>query len=259
MKRLALGLALSLCALTVAVPSDARADGPPLRIATEGAYPPFNMTAPDGTLGGLEVELANALCERMKRRCTLVAQDWDGIIPGLLSRRYDAIMATMNITPERAKAIAFSAPYMVVPAYFVAATGGGIDGTEATLAGKSVGAQTSTTHYRYVEKHFGKTVSLKNYDTASNLLADLKSGRIDAAITTGATASDWVKADASKSLQLVGKPLVDAEVFGPGVGVGLRKEDADLKASFDAAIASVVQDGTLARIAAKYVDFTVTP
>ena len=254
MKRLALGLALSLCVSTAAL-----AEGPALRIATEGAYPPFNLTKPDGQLGGLEVELANALCERMKRSCTIVAQDWDGIVPGLLSRKYDAIMATMNITPERAKVIAFSAPYMVVPAYFVAAANSGVDGTAATLKGKSVGAQTSTTHYRYVEKHLGSAVSLKSYDTASNLLADLKSGRIDAAITTGATASDWVKGDGAKSLQLVGKPLIDAEVFGPGVGVGLRKEDADLKKSFDAAIASVVQDGTLARIAAKYVDFSVTP
>ncbi len=259
MKRLALGLALSLCVSSPVVSTAAFADGPALRIATEGAYPPFNLTKPDGTLGGLEVELANALCERMKRTCTIVAQDWDGIIPALVARKYDAIMATMNITPERAKTIAFSAPYMVVPAYFVAASNSGIDGSPQSLKGKTVGAQTSTTHYRYVEKHFGNDVTLRSYDTAGNLLADLKSGRIDAAITTGATASDWVKADASKTLQLVGKPLVDADVFGPGVGVGLRKDDTDLKKAFDAAIASVVQDGTLTRIAAKYVDFTVTP
>ncbi|MBP2315580.1 transporter substrate-binding domain-containing protein [Azospirillum soli] len=254
MKRLAIGLALSLV-----VSSSALAQGSAVRIATEGAYPPFNFTKPDGQVAGLEVELAGALCERMKRPCTVVTQDWDGIIPGLMTRRYDAIMATMNITPERAKAIAFSNPYMVVPAYFVAAAGSPIDGSAQSLKGKSVGAQTSTTHYRYVEKHFGKDVSLRSYDTASNLLADLKSGRIDAAITTGATASDWVKADTAKSIQLVGKPLIDADVFGPGVGVGLRKEDTELKAAFDAAIASVVQDGTLARIAAKYVDFSVTP
>ena len=259
MKRLALGLAMSLCVSTLCLSTTVLADGPALRIATEGAYPPFNLTKPDGQVGGLEVELANALCERMKRTCTIVTQDWDGIIPGLMTRKYDAIMATMNITQERAKAIAFSVPYMVVPAYFVAATNSGIDGTLQTLKGKTVGAQTSTTHYRYVEKHLGDAVTLRSYDTAGNLLADLKSGRVDAAITTGATATDWVKVDAAKTLALAGKPLVDQDVFGPGVGVGLRKEDTELKASFDAAIASVVQDGTLARIAAKYVDFSVTP
>lgn len=230
-----------------------------IRIATEGAYPPFNFTQPDGKVAGLEVELANALCERMKRPCTVVAQEWDGIIPGLLAKKYDAIMATMNITPERAKAIGFSVPYMVVPAYFVAPANSAIDGSPASLRGKTIGAQVSTTHSRYVEKHLGSDATLKTYDTASNLLADLKAGRLDAAITTGATASDWVKGDGGKSVKLVGQPVIDAEVFGPGIGVGLRKEDTALKQSFDEAIRAVVQDGTLARIAVRYVDFSITP
>lgn len=230
-----------------------------IRIATEGAYPPFNFTQPDGNVAGLEVDLANALCERMKRPCTVVAQEWDGIIPGLLAKKYDAIMATMNITPERAKAIGFSIPYMVVPAYFVAPAKSTIDGSPASLRGKTIGAQVSTTHSRYVEKHLGSDATLKTYDTASNLLADLKAGRLDAAITTGATASDWVKGDGGKSVKLVGQPVIDAEVFGPGIGVGLRKEDTALKQSFDEAIRAVVQDGTLARIAARYVDFSITP
>ncbi|SMH63029.1 transporter substrate-binding domain-containing protein [Azospirillum agricola] len=253
MKRLALGVAALLC-LSSTVYAAA-----PVRIATEGAYPPFNFTQPDGKVAGLEVDLANALCERMARPCTVMVQDWDGIIPGLLAKKYDAIMATMNITPERAKAIGFSTPYMVVPAYFVAPANSAIDGSPDSLRGKTIGAQISTTHSRYVETHFGGAATLKTYDTASNLLADLKSGRIDAAITTGATASDWVKGDAAKSIRLVGQPVIDPAVFGPGIGVGLRKEDAELKAAFDAAIQSVVKDGTLARIAARYVDFSITP
>lgn len=254
MKRLTSGVAalLLLASGGVAAAQD-------IRIATEGAYPPFNFTQPDGKVAGLEVDLAQALCERMKRPCTVVAQEWDGIIPGLLAKKYDAIMATMNITPERAKAIGFSTPYMVVPAYFVAPAKSAIDGSPASLRGKTIGAQVSTTHSRYVEKHLGSEATLKTYDTASNLLADLKAGRIDAAITTGATASDWVKGDGGKSVKLVGQPVIDAEVFGPGIGVGLRKEDESLKQSFDEAIRAVVQDGTLARIAARYVDFSITP
>jgi polar amino acid transport system substrate-binding protein len=254
MKRLVTGVAA-----LVLLASGGIAAAQEIRIATEGAYPPFNFTQPDGKVAGLEVELANALCERMKRPCTVVAQEWDGIIPGLLAKKYDAIMATMNITPERAKAIGFSTPYMVVPAYFVAPANSTIDGSPASLRGKTIGAQVSTTHSRYVEKHLGSEATLKTYDTASNLLADLKAGRLDAAITTGATASDWVKGDGGKSLKLVGQPVIDAEVFGPGIGVGLRKEDTALKQSFDEAIRAVVQDGTLARIAARYVDFSITP
>lgn len=255
MKRLTLGVA----ALLLLASGGVAAAQEPVRIATEGAYPPFNFTQPDGKVAGLEVDLANALCERMKRPCTVVAQEWDGIIPGLLAKKYDAIMATMNITPERAKAIGFSVPYMVVPAYFVAPASSAIDGSPASLRGKTIGAQVSTTHSRYVEKHLGSEATLKTYDTASNLLADLKAGRLDAAITTGATASDWVKADGGKSVKLVGQPVIDAEVFGPGIGVGLRKEDTALKQSFDEAIRAVVQDGTLARIGARYVDFSITP
>ena len=254
MKRLTSGVAALLL-----LASGGIAAAQEIRIATEGAYPPFNFTQPDGKVAGLEVDLANALCERMKRPCTVVAQEWDGIIPGLLAKKYDAIMATMNITPERAKAIGFSTPYMVVPAYFVAPAKSAIDGSPASLRGKTIGAQVSTTHSRYVEKHLGSEATLKTYDTASNLLADLKAGRIDAAITTGATASDWVKGDGGKSVKLVGQPVIDAEVFGPGIGVGLRKEDGALKQSFDEAIRAVVQDGTLARIAARYVDFSITP
>lgn len=255
MKRLTSGVA----ALLLLASGGIAAAQEPVRIATEGAYPPFNFTQPDGKVAGLEVDLANALCERMKRPCTVVAQEWDGIIPGLLAKKYDAIMATMNITPERAKAIGFSIPYMVVPAYFVAPANSAIDGSPASLRGKTIGAQVSTTHSRYVEKHLGSEASLKTYDTASNLLADLKAGRLDAAITTGATASDWVKGDGGKSVKLVGQPVIDADVFGPGIGVGLRKEDTALKQSFDEAIRAVVQDGTLARIAARYVDFSITP
>ena len=254
MKRLTLGVAALLL-----LASGGIAAAQEIRIATEGAYPPFNFTQPDGKVAGLEVDLANALCERMKRPCTVVAQEWDGIIPGLLAKKYDAIMATMNITPERAKAIGFSIPYMVVPAYFVAPAKSTIDGSPASLRGKTIGAQVSTTHSRYVEKHLGSDATLKTYDTASNLLADLKAGRLDAAITTGATASDWVKGDGGKSVKLVGQPVIDAEVFGPGIGVGLRKEDSALKQSFDEAIRAVVQDGKLARIAARYVDFSITP
>ena len=128
MKRLTLGVAALLLLASGGV-----AAAQEIRIATEGAYPPFNFTQPDGKVAGLEVDLANALCERMKRPCTVVAQEWDGIIPGLLAKKYDAIMATMNITPERAKAIGFSIPYMVVPAYFVAPASSAIDGSRLIL------------------------------------------------------------------------------------------------------------------------------
>jgi lysine-arginine-ornithine-binding protein len=231
----------------------------PLRIATEGAYPPFNMRNASGELVGLEVDLARELCKRMNRECEIVAQDWDGIIPALLAAKYDGIMATMSITEERKKKIAFSNPYLDVPAYFIGLAASGIDGTEATLKGKAVGVQRGTTHERYLQAKFAGVVEVRTYDTVENALIDLKAGRIDAMIANAATALGWMKAPDGGALAMLGGPLRDAAIFGPGVGVGLRQEDAALKAEFDKAIAAVIADGTLDAISAAYVPFSLRP
>src|SRR5690606_26645382 len=91
-----------------------------VRIGTEGAYPPFNATDASGELVGFEVDLGRALCERAGVTCEFVAQDWDGIIPALLSGRYDMIMAGMTITDERREQVDFSRGYVTTPAWFVA-------------------------------------------------------------------------------------------------------------------------------------------
>ena len=82
-----------------------------IRIGVEGAYPPFSMVSPDGKLVGFDIDLANALCEEMGAECTMVQQDWDGIIPALLEGKYDAIIASMAITEKRKKKVAFTDPY----------------------------------------------------------------------------------------------------------------------------------------------------
>ena len=86
-----------------------------IRIATEGAYPPFNFVDADGTLKGFDVDIANALCEEMKAKCTLVANDWDGMIPGLQAGKFDAVIASMSITEDRLKQIDFTNKYYSTP------------------------------------------------------------------------------------------------------------------------------------------------
>jgi octopine/nopaline transport system substrate-binding protein len=253
MKRLILAT-VSACALL-----GGAAYAETLRIATEGAYPPFNFREADGTLAGLEVDLANALCAQMQRDCEIVAQDWDGMIPALQAEKYDAIMATMSITQERLEKIDFSKPYLVVPAFFVSMADRGLDGTAATMTGKRVGVQRGTTHERYLEANFKDVVEIVTYDTAENALIDMKLGRVDAIISNGATAGDWMAAEDGKDLMLVGEPMTDAAIFGPGVGVGLPKGDAELKAAFDAAIDAVLADGTFDTISAKYTTLPLRP
>src|SRR3712207_4843130 len=102
-----------------------------VRIATEGAYPPWNFSRPDGLLDGFEIELANDLCTRMKVKCQIVAQDWDGMIPALNAGKYDDVMAGMDITKKRLEVLNFSRPYANEPASF----GVGKSGPVAKLPG----------------------------------------------------------------------------------------------------------------------------
>ena len=126
-----------------------------VRIGTEGAYPPWNNLNTKGELEGFEIDYGNALCEKMKVKCTFVAQDWDGIIPALLAGKYDVIMAGMNATDERAKKVDFTTVYSRTPISFIA--GKAVTGTDispAALKGKAIGAQGSTIHANYLEKYY---------------------------------------------------------------------------------------------------------
>ena len=127
-----------------------------VRIGTEGAYPPFNGLDASGKLVGFDVDIGKALCEKMKVNCTFVAQDWDGIIPALLAGKYDAIVASMSITEERKKKVAFTNKYYDTPASFIAAKDSKItDLSPEGLKGKVIGTQSSTTHANFLEEVYG--------------------------------------------------------------------------------------------------------
>ena len=236
------------------------------KIGTEGAYPPWNGTNAAGELEGAEIDLAKDLCERMNATCILVAQDWDGIIPALQNGKYDAIIAGMSITAERMEVIAFSQGYATEPASFAAHNNsiliqklGGVTGTvnldlgesaeidalKAALKGGAIGVQGSTTHENFVREVLGNTVSIKTYDTQLNLELDLAAGRLDAALSDSGSMEAFMATSAGSKISLFG-PKLGGGQFGPGVGVGLRQADTDLKAMFNKAIDEARADGTLA-------------
>jgi octopine/nopaline transport system substrate-binding protein len=252
-----------------------------IKIATEGAYAPWNFTGAGGKLEGFEIDLANDLCARMKVKCEIVAQDWDGIIPALQAKKYDAIMAGMSITDERKKVIDFSNAYGNSPnGYLVAkdsplakmpGTGQAyslatqkaeaekaIEAVKPVLKGKTIGVQVSTTHSNFADTYLKGTAEIREYKTTEQHDLDLSAGRIDAVLADATTLRGTTEKPEFKNFVVVG-PSLTGGLLGPGVGVGLRKEDADLKKMFDDAIAAAKADGTVKKLSEKWFKVDITP
>ena len=226
-----------------------------VRIGIEGAYPPFSRTEANGDLTGFDVDMAKALCDEMKVKCTIVQQDWDGMIPSLLARKFDAIISTMDITPERLKRVDFSDKYQHVPARFATKKGTPLELTAEFMKGKKVGVQRATSMDSYITDNF-PGADIKRYGTAEEAYLDLKAGRVDYVLADYASLLDGLikKADGA-NYELVGPGLTDPRWFGIGAGVALRKGDADLKAMFNKSIKDIRANGKYKAVNDKYFDF----
>ena len=246
-----------------------------IKIATEGAYPPWNSKSEDGNLIGFEVELANFLCIYMNRDCTIVEQDWDGMIPALRMRKYDAIMAGMSITDERKKVITFSQGYADEVASLAVMKGSDLEGMDtpeginlslggsdvksalktltAALAGKTIGVQTATIHQNFLESGDVGSVKVRTYKTQDEVNLDLTAGRCDAALAAAVAFTDYAE-KSGKDVVLVG-PTFSGGAFGNGVGVGIRKDDTDLLKKFNDAINTARKQGKISELATKWFGF----
>ncbi|WP_237151455.1 ABC transporter substrate-binding protein [Oryzibacter oryziterrae] len=226
-------------------------------IGTEGAYPPFNYIDTDGKVKGFDVDIALALCAEMKVECEVVTQDWDGMIPALLAKKFDAIIASMSITDERKKTIDFSEKYYNTPPAIVAPKDTDIKGvTPEDLAGKTIGAQSSTMHADYAEKILTQS-TLKTYPTADEYKLDLAAGRLDAVTDDSIVLGEWLKTEAGACCKIVGLVKSIPEIHGIGAGIGVRKEDTDLRDMFSAAIKAIRANGKYKEINDKYFPFDV--
>ena len=246
-----------------------------IKIGTEGAYPPWNSKDASGNLIGFEVELAQELCAIMKAECTIVEQDWDGMIPALLMRKFDAIMAGMSITAERQKTITFSQGYADEVASLAVMKGSDLEGMDtpksinlstggssakkalktltAALAGKTIGVQTATIHQNFLESGDVGSVKIRTYKTQDEVNLDLAAGRIDAALAAAVAFTDYAE-KSGKAVVLVG-PTFAGGAFGNGVGVGLRKEDTKLANDFNKAINTARKNGKISELAIKWFGF----
>ncbi|WP_421779815.1 ABC transporter substrate-binding protein [Kiloniella litopenaei] len=228
-----------------------------LRIGVEGAYPPFSSIDTNGNVVGFDIDIANALCEEMKVKCTLVVQDWDGIIPALNAKKYDAIIASMSITEERKKKVDFSEKYYNSPARFLRKKGSGIEITAEGMKGKTVGVQRGTIHDTFITAEFPDT-EIKRYGTQDEAYLDIAAGRVDLLIADSIAMDDgFVKTDAGKDFELFGPSYSDPKYFGDGAGIAVRKSDTELRDRFSAAIKAIRANGVYKAINDKYFDFDI--
>jgi len=265
--------------LSAPTPSFA-ADWSTIKIGTEGAFPPWNATNSDGELIGFEIDLAQDLCRRMKVKCDIVTQTWNGMIPALTTGKYDAIMAGMTITDERERMIRFSSCYGNEPATF--AVRGDSNLTTAFpeiakvnlatlepedqaalhtlrkgLTDTIIGIQIATAHADFVQQFFDDVAEIQQFDTLENLTLDLDAGRIDAVFLSKAAWKKMIEGEGNLDIAPIGPDIVGG-ILGKGVGVGMRVEDGDLREMFSAAIAEARADGSISRLSERWFGFDLS-
>ena len=281
--KLAIAAALGLSTLglsALAAGPAAAKDWTQVTIATEGAFAPWNFTEADGTLTGYEVDLYQDLCARMEVECTLVAQNWDGMIPGLLAGKYDAIMAGMSATEKREEVISFSQPYGSTGQTFGVLEDGpladlplkgelfnlandpdgaaeAVEELRPMLSGRTIGVQSSAISARFMEENFGNDITIREYKSTEQHDLDLLAGRIDAVMASPAYLMTTIEQPANAGMTMAG-PRFQGGILGRGSSVGIRKEDDDLRAMFDEALTAAKADGTTKALSEKWFGFDVT-
>ncbi|MBT2774736.1 transporter substrate-binding domain-containing protein [Halomonas sp. ISL-60] len=257
MSRLSVGITTALTSLLFAVPAHSDT---PLRLAVDVPFEPFEYRLPDGTLTGFEVELGEEVCRRIERECEWVEQGWDGIIPGLLARKYDAIMSSMAITDARREQVLFSEPYYSNPSVWVTLTGQEIDIEDhEALEGLSVGVQRGTIRDEYITDTYGDFVDVRRYATGEDLAVDVRAGRIDAGFMYYPLALSSLQVNAEGSGIVTSSPLIrePKSYFGHGVAAAFHPRNEALAEQFNEALREIKQDGTYDELMHKYVDYDI--
>jgi len=217
-----------------------------VRIATEGAYAPWNFLDDAGKPAGYEIDLANAICAQAKITCEILTNEWDSIIPNLVAGNYDVIMAGMSITDERKQTVEFADDYKPAdPSRYVATPGAGLD--FAALKGKRIGVQGGTIQEAFAQTTFAADNTVVAFGTADQAMADLAAGNLDIILADGAYLEPIV---ATGQVEFVGEPVV----IGGGVAPALRKDEPALVKTFNDALTALKADGTVDTLLAKWFD-----
>ena len=248
MKKLVLSLSLVLAfssatAAFAAIPQK-------IRIGTDPTYAPFESKNAQGELVGFDIDLAKELCKRINTQCTFVENPLDALIPSLKAKKIDAIMSSLSITEKRQQEIAFTDKLYAADSRLVVAKDSAIQPTIESLKGKRVGVLQGTTQETFGNEHWApKGIEIVSYQGQDNIYSDLTAGRIDA--------EGFLKQPVGKDYKFGGPSVKDEKLFGVGTGMGLRKDDNELREALNKAFAEMRADGTYEKLAKKYFDFDV--
>jgi lysine/arginine/ornithine transport system substrate-binding protein len=225
-----------------------------LRFGLEAQYPPFESKSSTGELQGLDIDVGNAVCAAAKMQCKWVETSFDGLIPALQGRKFDAINSAMNATEQRRQAIDFTTVVYRVPTQLIAKKGSGLEPTSASLKGKSVGVLQGSIQETFAKAHWeNEGVKVVPYQDQNQVYADLKSGRLDGTLVLApAGQSGFLSKPDGEGFAFVGAPVRDDKILGSGIAYGIRKGDTALRDQLNAAIAKVQADGTVKTLATKY-------
>jgi lysine-arginine-ornithine-binding protein len=268
-------LAAALFALTAAQAKEWKE----VRIGVEGAFPPWNMIGPDGKLAGLDIDLANDLCKRAQVKCELIAGEWSSLIPSLNAGKYDLLL-TLGINEARKKVVDFTIPYASGVASFIIIKDGPVPALPMTgerlnlndhekadpvmadigvkIKGKVIGVVQSTSQEQLIHAYFGNDVEVRTYKSSPERDLDLQARRIDAGFDSGVYGTSLLSKPGNQDLAMTG-PLMKGAMLATEVALGMRKDEPDLKALFDAAIRSAAADGTIRAISMKWSKLDLTP
>ncbi|WP_269504829.1 ABC transporter substrate-binding protein [Burkholderia sp. IMCC1007] len=251
--------AVTVAVLAVSAGSAYAKEWTTVRFGVDASYPPFESKDASGKVVGFDVDLGNEICRRMHAKCVWIENDFDGMIPALKARKFDGVLSSMSMTPARQEQIAFSSKLFNTPTRLVTKKGTGLQPTAESLKGKSVGVEQGTIQETYAKTYWApKGVNVVPYQNQDQVYADLISGRLDGALQDAVQAEiGFLKTPRGANFDFAGKDIDDPKTLGNGAGIGLRKEDTDLKQQIDSAIAGMRKDGTYDKIAKKYFDFDV--
>jgi arginine/ornithine transport system substrate-binding protein len=244
----------------VAAPAAAPAPAelPELKVAIDPTYEPFTFKTADGKPTGFDVDIAEALCNEIKRKCVYVEQVWDGMIPGLQAKKYDVIISSMSITEERLQAVDFTDKYYNTPSRIVVKTGTPFTDA-ASLKGKKIGVLKGSTQEKYAMGELKTAgVTVVPYEAQDQVYLDIKSGRLDGTVADRVEVTGgFLSKPEGAGYGFVGPVLAEAKYFGTGAGVALRKGETALKDELNAAIKAIRSNGVYETVSKKYFDFDV--